>query len=75
MQRPRGNGPNILNNQVVDSESHDTDFVELGHLRSSHYEVQRRTPKNYMTNVHLTDPDTEAEEDELLLSPGNRRKR
>ena len=54
--------------------------MELGSLTTatyyqSHGRERRGRSKRSVNNARLTDTDTEAEEDELLLSPGKRRKR
>ena len=80
MQRLNRNDIQLLNNHEVDQESDVIDSVELENRASTnYYHSQGRERKSRSgisaNNVRLADTDTEAEEDELLLSPGKRRQR
>ena len=80
MQRQNRNDIEILNNHEGAEESNIIDSVELGSLTTTtYYHSQGRDrksgPRISANNIHLADTDTEAEEDDLLLSPGKRQQR
>ena len=80
MQRSNRNAIQILNNHEDTQESNLIDSVELGSLATTtYYHPQSRERKSESiisaNNARLADTDTEAEEDDLLLSPGKRQQR
>ena len=80
MQKHHQSDGETLNNHKETEETNFNDTVELGSLTTatycqSHGRERRGRSKRSVNNARLTDTDTEAEEDELLLSPGKRRKR
>ena len=80
MQKHHQGEAEILNNHEETQDPNFNDAVELGSLTTatyyqSHGRERRGRSKKSVNNARLTDTDTEAEEDELLLSPGKRRQR
>lgn len=74
MQMLARNDPGTLNDQDADQVSRSIDFVELDSLGPNRYHNQGRGRTTVVKNP-LSDPDTDAEEDDLLLSPGKRQQR
>ena len=80
MQRLIQHDAEILNNREELQESVLNDTVELESLSTATYHrsqgrSSRGRPKKSMNNLPLIETDTEAEEDDLLLSPGKRKQR
>ena len=76
MQRLNRSDFDILNNTEENTNSNIA--VELGNLGSTQYHTrsrERSTIGGSLNNIQLADTDTEADEDELLLSPGKRQQR
>ena len=78
MQRQNQSEAEILNNHEEDSIFGDS--VELDSLATASYHrtqvrVNKGKSRKSMNNAHLAETDTEAEEDDLLLSPGKRQAR
>jgi hypothetical protein len=80
MQRQIQSDGEILNNHEEVQDSIFGDTVELGSLTTASYtRTQTRDKKGKsrksVNNAHLAETDTDAEEDDLLLSPGKRQQR
>ena len=80
MQRLIQHEAEILNNREELQESVLNDTVKLESLSTATYHrsqgrSSRGRPQKSMNNLPLIETDTEAEEDDLLLSPGKRKQR
>ena len=80
MQRQIQSDAEILNNHEEVQDSIFGDSVELGSLPTASYHRtqgrdKRGKSRRSINNAHLAETDTEAEEDDLLLSPGKRQQR
>ena len=80
MQRQNQAEAEILNNHEEVHDSIFGDSVELDSLATASYHrtqvrVNKGKSRKSMNNAHLAETDTEAEEDDLLLSPGKRQTR
>ena len=80
MQRLIQHEAEILNNREELQEAVLNDTVELESLSTATYHrsqgpSSRGRPHKSMNNLPLIETDTEAEEDDLLLSPGKRKQR
>ena len=76
MQRLDKNELDSLNDAEDNLDYNTADSVELVNLSSTRYHTRsrERSTGRDVGNIRLTDTDTEAEEEDLLLSPGKRQR-